>query len=92
MYLNSLCPFVLLQQNAFVVFHSSHATDSLLQRRAERGETGGREEGEEEPSRGGERWRAKNVHVRSGMVALDADNDGNLLSIILLYFGKRDEI
>ena len=90
MYLNSLCPFVLLQQNAFVVFHSSHATDSLLQRRAERGETG-REEGEEEPYRGGERWRAKNVHVRSGMVALDADN-GNLLSIILLYFGKRYEI
>ena len=82
-----------MQQNAFVVFHSSHATDSLLQRRAERGETGGREEGEEEPYRGGERerWRAKNVHVRSGMVALDADN-GNLLSIILLYFGKRYEI
>ena len=36
----------------FVVFHSSHAADSLLRHSAERGETG-REEGEE-PSPGGE--------------------------------------
>ena len=56
-YLNSLCPFasaLLQQQNAFDVFHSSHAADSLLGRHsaAERGETG-RKEGEE-ASPGGE--------------------------------------
>ena len=74
---SSPCPFLLLQPNSIVVFHSSRAADSLLHhhRRAEAVATG-----REEPSREGESGEKKD---QKSPPPLKADNGMKILELIL---------